>query len=489
MKLSRLLFSNRTLGQTVVKNIFWLSVSLVFSRLIRLAVILYAARVLDVAGYGTFSFALAVAGFASIFAELGISSLFVREVAKDPSLKSKYVSTAFSLKLGLMIIVALVVILVGPLITPIPEAKGLMALIALFFLFDGLRDFGFNLIRGLEKMEVEAGLSLITNLAFGAVVLGLLIHSPTPYHLTLGYVIGSAVGLIATTWALRGHLKKIAWGYSWKWVKLIATAAWPLALYGFFLVLLSYWNTLMLGWLSTPHELGLYAAAQKPVQFLEVLPAIFAGSMLPALSRLVDHDANKFRSIMGQSLAITVGIALPLAVGGILMGDQVITLMYGQNYSLASPVFIALIIAVVSSFPFAIIQSAILAGNLQKQLLRPIALGTIINLALNFWLIPRLGALGAGLTTLAVQVVVYSLLYYQIQQRFGFRLFSYLKKIIPATLIMGLVIIGLQRLGVSFWLSFPAAIVVYFATLVIAKETLFEKLKTILTEKDAGTVA
>ena len=469
-KIARLLFSNRTLGQTVVKNIFWLSISLVFSRLIRLAVILYAARVLDVAGYGIFSFALAVAGFASIFAELGVSSLFVREVAKDPSLRSKYISTTFSLKLGLMVMVALVIALAGPLITPIPEAKGLITLIALFFLFDGLRDFGFSLIRGLEKMEVEAGLSLLTNLVFGVVVLGLLLNHPTPYYLTIGYVVGSAFGLLATIWALRGQLSKIRLEYSWGWIKKIAAEAWPLALYGFFLVLLSYWNTLMLGWLSTPHELGLYAAAQKPVQFLEVLPAIFAGSMLPALSRLVDHDANKFRSIMGQSLAITMGIALPLVVGGILMGDRVITLMYGQNYSLAGPIFVVLIIAVVSSFPFAIIQSAILAGNLQKQLLRPIALGTIINLTLNFWLIPHLGALGAGLTTMVVQVVVYSLLYYQIQQRFGFQLLSHLKKIIPATIIMGLVIIGLQRLGVSFGISFLVAIAVYLGVLIVAKD-------------------
>ncbi|PIY59464.1 flippase, partial [Candidatus Wolfebacteria bacterium CG_4_10_14_0_8_um_filter_37_11] len=48
------------------------------SRLIRAAIIIYAARVLGAAEYGIFSYVLSFAGFFTIFADLGVSPLMTR---------------------------------------------------------------------------------------------------------------------------------------------------------------------------------------------------------------------------------------------------------------------------------------------------------------------------------------------------------------------------------------------------------------------------
>lgn len=488
-KIARLLFSNRTLGQTVVKNIFWLSISEMVSRLLRVIVVIYAARVLGVAGYGMFSNALAIAGLIGVFADWGIGSIFIREVAKAASLRSKYISTILSLRLGLLAVMALAILFVAPLMTNIPEARELLPFMALLLLFDGLRNFSFVLIRALELMELEAGLSLFANAAFMLAAIGFLLNDPTPRSLALGYVLGSALGLAATLYILRGRLREFSLGFAREWVVPILDSAWPLVVSTFFGAILMYTDIIMLGWLRTAQDLGWYSAAQKPVQLLAIIPTILAVSLLPAMSRLLHRDPEKFRSVTEQAMAITVGLALPLAVGGLLMGNQLIALLYGPSYAQAGPIFSVLVIYLVSAFPAAIIYNAVLADNLQKKFLPPIVLGAVANIALNLWLIPRLGGLGAASATAISQIVAQVILYHMAQAVFRFQLLTNIKKIILATTVMGLVIFGLQRLGISFWISLPAAIVVYFGSLVVTRETLLEKLKSILAERETGPSA
>jgi len=52
--------------------------------------IMHTARYLGAAGFGILSFALAFTGIFGVFSDLGLSTLTIREVARDKSLASKY---------------------------------------------------------------------------------------------------------------------------------------------------------------------------------------------------------------------------------------------------------------------------------------------------------------------------------------------------------------------------------------------------------------
>jgi len=51
---------------------------------------MHTARYLGAAGFGILSFALAFTGIFGVFSDLGLSTLTIREVARDKSLASKY---------------------------------------------------------------------------------------------------------------------------------------------------------------------------------------------------------------------------------------------------------------------------------------------------------------------------------------------------------------------------------------------------------------
>ncbi len=69
------LFNNRTVGQTIAKNTFWLFFGQMTSRLLRAVIVIYSARVLGAASWGAFSYALGVAAFLTIFSDIGINAL------------------------------------------------------------------------------------------------------------------------------------------------------------------------------------------------------------------------------------------------------------------------------------------------------------------------------------------------------------------------------------------------------------------------------
>src|SRR3989344_5132264 len=172
-RLKELLFQNRSTKQTVAKNVFWLSFSEVATRFIRGVIVIYAARILGAAEFGVFSYALGLAGLFTIFSDIGIIQILTRELAQKPEERDKYFATAFAIKFVLLIGTALAIALFAPLIS-IATAIKLIPLMALLVFFDGLRDFSLAFFRALEKMEVQAFVTLLTNIVVvGAAIMAL----------------------------------------------------------------------------------------------------------------------------------------------------------------------------------------------------------------------------------------------------------------------------------------------------------------------------
>ena len=79
--------------QRITKNVSVLFISQMLSYLLGFFTLAYTARYLGVAGFGTLSFALAFTGIFAVSMDLGLSTLAIREVARDKSITKDYVAT------------------------------------------------------------------------------------------------------------------------------------------------------------------------------------------------------------------------------------------------------------------------------------------------------------------------------------------------------------------------------------------------------------
>jgi len=78
-----LLFDNISIKQTIFKNTFWIGLGEGISKLLKLILLIYVAKILGAAEYGKFCFAFAFVGLFTILTELGVYQIMVREFARD----------------------------------------------------------------------------------------------------------------------------------------------------------------------------------------------------------------------------------------------------------------------------------------------------------------------------------------------------------------------------------------------------------------------
>lgn len=481
-KVKDFLLVNRTTGQTIAKNTFWLTVSNVGGRLIKAVIIIYSARILGAHEWGLFSYAVSFAALLTIFTDFGIGPILTRETTRtnDPIKKSEIISTAFFIKLALLMMSILLVIFVAPHFSTIKEATFLFPIISLIIIFDTLQGFSFSLTRALEKMELEAAFYLLTNILI--VVFGFLTlrFYPTVQFFAYAYALGVGIGSIATLFSLRKYFGKLFSYFQIKLIRPILSASWPFVISGLLGSLMININILLIGFFLSSEQVGIYSAADRPIQLLYVLPAILATSVFPTFARLAISSQEKMRSALERVLSLAFLFSFPLALGGLVLGGDIIRVVFGQEYTPAVSSFRVLVVTISINFTTAILSNAIFAYNRQKDLIKFAALGGITNIVLNLILIPKIGILGSAWATLAAQLISNFYLSSRVKKLTPFRVAGKIKKVAIAALIMAVAVFGLHRLGVNLALNILTGIVVYFFLLYLMKERLLKEIKLIL---------
>lgn len=474
------LFKNKTTAQTIAKNTFWLLAGEAISRTIRAIVVIYAARILGTAGYGAFAFAMAIANFAAIFTDLGVTSIVGREVSKNPQERARYFANALTLKGALLTLNVSIILFIIPALTTIPAAIPLLPLIAALLVFDTLRDFAMAFFRALERMEWDALVKTLTNIGIAIIGISSLKMIGTAFALTSAYIIGAAFGLCVAAIVLFAHSRSWFAPLEKGLLKNIAAASWPiglLALAGAFSI-----NTdmIMLGWLTEPETVGLYAAAQKPIQLLYIFPGLIASAMFPVMARLAHKNDIRLRTMVEQGSKITLMLAIPMTLGGIILAPNLIQFIYGTAYAGASLSFQILLLTLLVMFPFAVINYTILAYNRQSYFVRFFLFGALLNIGFNLLLIPRFGIAGAAAATVVAQFASNWLTLNAIKKLNPVSVIKGIGKICVASLIMMCATWLLARLGVNTFVNLGASMLVYLGALLALREPIFKELRAVI---------
>lgn len=167
-------------------------------------------------------------------------------------------------------------------------------------------------------------------------------------------------------------------------------------------------NTVMLGFMADVTAVGLFTAASKISHMMLGITGALQNAILPRTSNLMQSgDYKKFEELTQKVMDFIVLITLPLTVGLIIIAPSVITVLCGDSFRSA-----ALSLAILS--PIILVIS--LSGLFGVQMLYPqgkeniviisTGLGAVVNLILNFFLIPIISYNGASIATLVAEIVV-----------------------------------------------------------------------------------
>lgn len=481
-KVKTFLFTNTSTSQMLVKNTVWLSVSNIVGRLVRALIIIYAARILGTESWGVFAYAISLIATITVLTDFGINGIVTREASRRSGElhETNYLATAFWIKLAFTALGAIFVLVAGPYLTNLPAVRMILPLAALVLVFDTLRDFGFSLTRALQKMEWEAMLFIGTNVAI--VIFGFLLLwiSPTVEAYTFSYALGAAVGAGATFYLLRHHLVRFLRGFSGHLILPLIKSAWPFALAGVLGGLMIDTDVIIIGWLRSATDVGLYAAAQRIILMLYIIPGIIASSTFPLLARLAHKDNEKARRVFEFALTTVLFVALPIVIGGIFLGTPLIELLFGSEYLGAAAAFKILALTIPMNFAAIVLSNFIFAYDRQTILTRYAAVGATLNIVLDLLFIPVWGIAGSALATLFVQIVGITYLVVSAKRILQFSVIRHMKNALIGTCAVAL------TTWIGFLFSLPVlwsivfATLVYGGVLVLRKEPLLRDVSNVL---------
>ncbi len=472
----RFFSENRGPGHTIAKNTFWLFFGQTVSRLLRATLIIAAARILGPEEWGVVSYVMTLIAFLTIVSDIGLSAVITREAASNHELGSRYFSAALTIKSLLLTLGACVLILGNGWITNIPGVQVLLPLAVLILVFDSLRNFSFAINRALEKMQWEAIDEIATNLFIIAVGFYMLIAQPNAYGLIVAYAIGTAGGLVVALFFIRRHLYILRPNTDYQLIKQLLTSAVPFALASFLGAIMINTDMVMIGWLRPIAELGYYSAAQKPVQILYTFASLFATALFPTLSRIADDKNGSFRATLESSLTSTIAVALPIAIGGIILGSQLMTALFGLEYSNGIASFQILIATVLIIFPSVIVSNAILAKRAEKDFIIFSCIGAIGNVIFNYIFIQWWGIAGCALSTLLTQIIANAFIWKRLRRMTDFSIAGQLTNILRAAVLMGIAVAGMAYAHFNIYIIVSAGITLYSGLLYVQKEPVVMRL-------------
>jgi len=431
----------------LAKNTIALTFSSIVPKVFTIVFTVYAARKLGSMGLGEYAIAGSVVGLFSVFTELGLNNLFVREVARHKDKVGYYLGSMLVLKACLSVTTLLLIGLVTKLLGYSAVVEQTIYLLALALVFSSFSSLFTSLFQAYEEMEFSAVLGILNSalLTVGGVVV-----------LSLGYgVVGLGfVAILAAAVVLIAALMIIARKFKFGRLKLnkaflyqILKDAVPFAAINILITIYHRTDMVLLSKLpvaeaSNEVASGLYSASYKFVDTLQMVPAIVTGAAFPFFSRLYLQDQPKFYATFQRILKYLVILGIPMAVGTTLLAEPIIELAYGADFIRSAASLKILIWAVSIIFVNSLFASVLTSMGKMKALVVIIGANVLFSLTSNFILIPTWGLglsfIGASLTTFLTEVLGFSLLYYFFSKRICvLNLVTLLTKPFAASLVMG----------------------------------------------------
>ena len=442
----------------------------------------YVSRVLQPEALGKVSFATSLIEYFLMFAMLGIPTYGIRACAKVRDDRRALSRTAQELLIINLVMSAISYAVLGLALLLVPQLHDDRALCLLLSLTIVFNTIGMEwLYKALEHYTYIT----IRSVAFKAIALGAmfaLVHSKEDYVLYGGITIlaSSASNIFNFFHAHRYITLRPIGGYHFiphlKAVAVFFAMACASTVY-------THLDTVMLRFLTDNVTVGYYHAAVRIKSILVSIVTSLGAVLLPRASYYVDKGLmEEFRKITHKALNFVFVAALPMMLYFVFFAKQGIFLLSGDSYagSVAPMQWIMPTLLFIGVSNVLGIQILVPLGR-EKVVLWSIVAGALVDVVLNFALIPFWGASGAAAATSVAELVVLVVQFVVLgrQAREAFSGVSYWKLLI-AVAVGSAVSLWVPVLGLGSFLTLLISAVLFFgsyaAVLLLLKEKLIRDL-------------
>jgi O-antigen/teichoic acid export membrane protein len=395
-------------------NTGWLMADKVLRLFVGLFVGVYVARYLGPEKFGILQFSMSFVALFGAFAKLGLDGIVVRNAVQDPDSRDELLGTAFGLRVIGGVVLLAVVFGTVQLTGSEPLTQLIVMIIAAGHVLQA-----FQVIEFYFQSQVMARLASIAGitglLVSSAIKLALIWSGASLIWFGWVFVVEHGLkGLVLASLYIKQRIPLWHWRFRFTQAKLLLRDSWPLILSGLVVMVYMRIDQVMIKMMLDSKAVGNYAAAVRLSEAWYFVPQAITQSLFPAILSAKKQSEKLYYDRLQRLYDLMVWLAVAVAIPTTFLSGWVVNLLYGHDYTHAGEVLALHIWAGLFVAMGVASSKWLLSENLQAFSAINTALGAVLNVILNYLLLPYIGIMGAAVATvISYAVAAYvSLLFY-----------------------------------------------------------------------------
>jgi len=348
-----------------------------------------------------------------VILDFGINNFNNIRIAREPHLLNKYLSNILVLKAALAGVYAIITFGIGWWVAFNNYQMFLLKFMVVNQILRSLVLYLRSNISGLHDFRLDAVLSVMDRLflilMIGSMLLGIV---PVEYLTIERFVYAHTIALLLT--ALISFLlvvrkmDEIDLSIDKEFLKTLLRRSYPFALLGILMALYNRIDSVMIERLLPENgstEAGIYAAAYRLLDAVNMFGFLFASLLLPIFARML-QKREKIVDLLETSYRFVFVLAGTIAGACLIYRNEIMHLLYDDATSYWGAIFALLIVSFIFIASIYIFGTLLTAAEKMKHLNIIALAGVMLNIVLNLILIQYYQAFGATISTFITQGIV-----------------------------------------------------------------------------------
>lgn len=437
---------------TVKKNFIYNIIYQLLILILPLITVPYVSRVLGSGGVGVYSYTYSIVSYFSLVCLLGINNYGNRTIAKCKSKKEISINfwSIYSIQIFMTLLMTICYLIY---IFTFENSYKMIAIIQIIYIISEMFNINWFFF-GLEKFKITISRNIILKILSFILIFIFVKNENDVWKYTLILSMSTLISQIAIFPFLKKEInfEKITFSDIKKHIK-------PCLILFIPVIAVSLYKTMdkiMLGYLTNVNEVGFYEQAEKIINIPIAIITALGTVMLPRISNLVSKgDNEKVKYYIKKSLNFMMFLAFPICFGLIAISSDFVPLFLGNDFIKSSVLIYYLSFTIIFiSFANVIRTEYLIPNEKDKIFVVSVIGGAIINLIVNYLLIPRYLSVGACIGTIIAEFFV--MMYQVITIRKELPIFDYLKSIsrfFITSLLMFIVVIMIKLLNLNSFIT------------------------------------
>ncbi|KAA3658005.1 MAG: flippase, partial [Calditrichaeota bacterium] len=322
-----------------------------------------------------------------------------------------------------------------------------------------------------ERVELITYSQIIENIGNISGTIYLLLNGYGIIAIFINFTVFRYITLIIKGMFFVKYIVRPRWEFDFTFLKSLIKDLKIFTMLGILGGLSSQTEVIVLSLFQADAEVGHYTAALKLITVWYIIPQSVMSIVFPLLSKSFGQAKEKFQDIQHKAVKYLMAVAIPLAAGILMLGDQLITWFYGAGFAQSIRSLQILAWMPILIFLSGILWRTLLATNKQKTALQANIICSSVRVFSAILFIYWLGYDGAAVA-LTSGYGFYVLLHFYFIWRIGYRIpfFQITWRFFAAAALMGVFsYLFTHTLGLHFFINIFLSIIIYFAAVLLFK--------------------